>query len=328
MKKLLLSFAVAVLSLPIFAVNLKDFSLSVEPLFGMKWGQIDEYVYQKNSAGNYQKLSELNWPIKNMFSIGLNVQGGFKKIKGKLHFSTLIPGESGIMEDSDWMDLTDVKTTYSKSENRITQAYDFSAQLKYEFQPIQQIKLSPLFEFEYKTISFEARNGYGWYGHKVYPHVSWDDPKAPYNPKGTLCGIDYKRDVTQFFIGYDFEYMPIKKLRLCQSFLISPYSYTVSYDTHYSDMASTKGTDYADLVKFYFSRLKISTGCYYILNSYFEFGLNLSFFYSFENTGTNYQKNHSDITYTNTTQNKSGHPKGGADAWVIDANISCKFNIL
>ena len=326
MKKILLSLAFCFLSFSAFSISLNDFSLSVEPVFGMKWGRLDEYVYAKDSNGDHQKQSELNWPIKNMISVGGNIYGGYKKLNGVFHFSTLIPGNSGKMSDSDWMDLTDLKTTYSKSENSIEKAIDFSVLLKYDFRPITCIKIAPSFEFEYKTISFEANNGYGWYGHKVSPHVAWDNPKAVYYDSGSLCGIDYKREVTQIFIGYYLEYQPIEKLRLFETFSICPYAYTVSYDTHYSNMKKTSGTNYADEVKFYFSRLKGSAGCYYALNSIVEFGLTLSVFYSVEKTGTNYQKSLSQKSYTNMTEAKG--VEGGAGAFEFDAALSCKINIF
>lgn len=290
----------------------------------MQWGQVDEYVYEKDSSGDYAKESELNWQIKNMFQVGLNVDGGYKKLKGKIHFSALIPDDSGIMEDSDWWDLTDMKTTYSKSENTITQALDFSALLKYEFQPLYCLKIAPTLAFEYKTISFEARNGYGWYGHEASPHVSWDDPAAHYH--ASLFGIDYKRDVMQIFIGYYFEFSPIKKIRMFESCSIAPYAYTASYDTHYANAQSTMGVDYVDEVCFFFTRVKYSTGVYYILNERLECGLNMSFFYAFATLGTNYQKNHSEKTYTNMTEDKN--VKGGAGAWCFDIGFSLKYIFL
>ena len=322
MKKPLSCLILALFSFSAVALSLKDFSLSVEPLFGMRWGQIDEYVYQKDSGGDYKKLSELNWQIKNMFEVGGNIEGGFRKIKGKIHFSALIPGDSGVMEDSDWVDLNSVKTTFSKSENSLVRAYDFSVLLKYEFQPVEFIKIAPLFEFEYKLISFEARNGYGWYGNEVTPHVSWDDDKAVYYKSGKLCGIDYRREIKQFFIGYYFEYRPIKRLKLFDSFAIAPYAYTVSYDTHYSDRESTRGTDYADEVAFFFTRLKYTTGCYYAFTERLELGLQVSFFYAFQILGTTYKKSHSSSTYSKMTD------KGGAGAWDFAAAITCRFNIF
>ena len=307
--------------------KIQPFSLSVEPIFGMKWGQVDEYVYEKDSEGIYQKESELNWHIKNMFKVGGQIDGGFKKLKGKIHFSALIPGECGIMEDSDWMDLNDVKTTYSKSENKITQAFDFSIELRYEFQPIKKIKIAPVLGFEYKTISFEARNGYGWYGNVVSPHVSWDDPNAVYYSKGSLCGIDYHRDVKQFLLGYYFEFKPIEKIRMYESFFVCPYAYTASYDTHYRNSEETIGTDYADEVYFFFKRFKYLTGCYYVFNKHWEIGFHISAFYAIGTTGTNYQK-----AFT-SKGNRSGYKeqsgvKGGAGTWDIDASLSCRFTIF
>lgn len=330
-----------VLSSCVFAENAiqkkSEFSFSVEPFFGMKWGNLDELVYQKDSNGEYYKLSELNWQIKNMALLGANAGIGYKRLKGKLHFSALIPASSGIMKDSDWLDSSDtsMKTNFSKSENEIEQAFEISAQISLEFNPIYPLKIAPVFGIGYKTISFKARNGEGWYGNGISNerangtignNVSWDDPNAIYYEPGKLFGLDYKREAKQIFAGFALEFEPIPIIRVCQTMLISPYTYTVSYDTHYTNQASTSGTDYADEVFFVFSRLKSATAVYYVLNERFEFGFEISAFYAFEQSGDSFQKSHSSKRYTNIT-NQSG-AKGGAGAWEVEASLSCRIIIF
>ena len=322
---LFITVALAALSVPCAAET--NWHLAVEPLFGMKWGQVDEYVYERATDGDYEKLSELNWEIKNACFYGVNVSGGYKRLYGDLHCSSVLRGDSGIMADSDWMDLNGIKTTYSESENSITQAFTFAIDVEYHFTPTRTLMLAPTAAFEYKTISFEARNGKGWYGHLASPHVAWNDASAVYYPEGSLCGIDYKRDVYQCLFGVAVAYKPVERLRLTGTITVVPYAYTLSYDTHYSNTAATEGTDYADEVTFIFRRFKATTGCFFLLNKRWEFGLTISGFYARESDGDNYQKKHNESLYTNiTAQNDT--EKGGAGAWELSAALSCRFNIF
>ena len=183
MKKLLLSLALAFFSFPIFSVSLKDFSLSVEPLFGMKWGQIDEYVLAKESNFSDDKLSELNWEIKPELYVGLKIMGGWKGFFQESYFSAGIPMKSGQMFDSDWLNAMpyslspsdgvtyanavshDYKTCYSEHDNYLE--YDFSFGFKggYEFKIFDIFKIKPSIAFEYQNIRFSGKDGEGWYGY-------------------------------------------------------------------------------------------------------------------------------------------------------------------
>ena len=80
MKRFFLFAAFLFFSFAAFAVDLKDFSLYVEPLCGMKWGQINEYVFYNNSYFSRDKLSELNWEIKPEKYLGAKISGGWKNV--------------------------------------------------------------------------------------------------------------------------------------------------------------------------------------------------------------------------------------------------------
>lgn len=63
-----------------------DFHFSLEPKIGMKRGQINEFVFLKNSFYDDDKLSELNWEIKNEFFIELNQKLNIKDSSVNLNF--------------------------------------------------------------------------------------------------------------------------------------------------------------------------------------------------------------------------------------------------
>ena len=167
-----------------------DFSLSVEPLIGIKNGQVNEYVFLKESNYDCDKLSELNWEIKNEFYSGLKLNGGYKNVFLEAGFTAGFPMECGTMKDSDWLNNNsasvtktsghDYKTHYSESDNYID--YDISASLKtgYSFKlpELKKIstKISPFFEFEYQLFKFTAKNGTAWYGNETDGYyAAWND---------------------------------------------------------------------------------------------------------------------------------------------------------
>ena len=96
---------------------------SVSPLTAYKNGMLGEYVYVKDVNNQEQKLSELDWEIKNLFLIGADFSVGFEKFIIDLNVLFGIKNQNGKMQDSDWLNyLTEydfidplVKTNYSIS---------------------------------------------------------------------------------------------------------------------------------------------------------------------------------------------------------------------
>ena len=213
MKKSLFSLIFAFFSISAFALSQKDFSLFVDGSFGIKRGEIGEYVFQKYN-GKWKKLSELNWDEKWIPCFDFSVQSGFKQFFTTLDFSFDIPCESGIMADSDWQNSEDwgMKTNYSESENRLKYDFGFCAKIGFDFQISSEWKIAPTAEFEYSTFRFEARNGHGWYADsansKDKKNHEWNSDYATEYPSKSLGGIDYERDAILAYVGFSARFLP------------------------------------------------------------------------------------------------------------------------
>ena len=329
MKKLLLSLALAVLSLPIFSVSLKDFSLSVEPLFGMKYGQIDEYVFLKASKQSSDKLSELNWEIKPELYYGIKIRGGWKGFFEESHFTAGIPMKSGQMLDSDWQNIqytsanggNTLQTNYSESDNYLDYDISFGFKGGYEFQIREIFKIKPAIAFEYQNIKFTGKNGTGWYGNSKSGggYYAYDDTEnqnvRDFSGKEV---VKYQRITEYLWMGSDFSLDLPMGFSVNTGFFLAPYVYAISYDNH---LLTKK--DYADKTIGFFAAFKWNLGASYNINERHSISLNASYFYMRVISGDNYEKDSSQKSYSSSTL-----VDGGAGAKYFDLTLSYKFKIF
>ena len=329
MKKLLSALILAFLSLSAFAFNLEDFSLSVEPLLGMKWGQVDEYVFLKNSKQNSDKLSELNWEIKPEVYYGLKIRGGWKGFFEETHFTAGIPMRSGQMLDSDWKNIESastnggntLQTNYSESDNLLDYDISFGFKGGYEFQIREILKIKPALAFEYQNIKFTGKNGTAWYGKPKSGggYYAYDDTE--HQEILDLSGqevIKYQRIADYLWLGSDFSYdLPIG-FSVNTGFFFAPYVYAISYDNHL-----LKKTDYADKTTGFFAAFKWNLGAEYKISQRHSILFNANYFYMRVLRGDNYEKTSSQKNY-----NKSTLVDGGAGANLFDLSLSYRFKIF
>ena len=80
-----------------------------------------------------------------------------------------------------------MKFNYSINENYLDKGFSVKTGFAYSFD-FSVFSFKPLIQFSYSFISFNAKNGYGWYGgsaHSSDGNVhSWDSPYAHYYPHG------------------------------------------------------------------------------------------------------------------------------------------------
>ena len=334
MKKLLLSLAVAVLSLPIFAVNLKDFSLSVEPLFGMKYGQIDEYVFLKNPNYSDDKVSELNWEIKPELYYGLKIRGGWKGFFEESFFTAGIPMKTGSLYDSDWNNndplfvsksvattTSNYKTNFSESDNYLNYDISFGFKGGYEFKIFEIFSIKPAIAFEYQNIKFTGKNGQGWYGKKTSdgyysPYTDTNNREiSDFSGKNVIA---YHRVSDFLWLGSDLSAELPCHLTVNAGFFVAAYIYAISYDTHF-----IRSLDFADKTTDSFSSFKWNLGISHKIAKRHFININASWFYMKVIHGDTYKKYSSQSSYTKTTD-----AEGGAGANWFDLSISYKFQIF
>ena len=319
MKKL--STSIFSLFFLLFSLSAKDitdygfhFSLILFPFYTYEHGFLNEYVYTTDYNDQEYKLSELNWPVRN-HTLGFAADFGWKWISLDARCSFGLNGSSASMFDSDWQNNSDhsMKTEFSISENTQNNFISFEYGLKGNIpltpesnSSVLSLSYKPSVKYAYSYYSFSARNGEGWYGSKHSPIVPYDSPDATHYEKGQLCGIDYVREHQNVFIGQGFSCKLFDCLNFEVNADISVYSLIKSVDTHFSNMESTSGTDYLDIMQGYFDFYRFSASISYNFIKDFYIGADYTFTLQTLIQGANYRKPYGNSRYTRDTSVISG----------------------
>ncbi|MCR5723507.1 MAG: omptin family outer membrane protease [Treponema sp.] len=322
------------------AARAGDWHLSVEPLFGMRYGETDEYVFLKECSYASDKLSELNWEYKPVWYAGARVNGGWKSLKVSASATVSFPGKTGSMYDSDWLNSQEpgledfqYKTNYTESDCYLTSAWSWGVNGGYAFTPLPFLSITPFTAFDYEYIAFEGKGLSGWYGNSINnalaAYTDTENRTYKYIDYDTTT-IDYKRETYIVWLGTEFSFTPHERL----SFLlpahltftigeqIAPFIYTVSIDRHYQN--STRGTEYADVCYGYFSAAKLYSSLALELSSKLSVSLYGSWFFYFNPLrGNNFSKTIGDDFYS-----KQSNVNGGASAWTAEAGLSVKYSFF
>lgn len=311
-----------------------DFSLSVEPLIGVKNGQVNEYVLLKESNYDCDKLSELNWEIKNEFYSGLKLNGGYKNVFLEAGFTAGFPLECGTMKDSDWLNNNssevtktsghDYKTNYSESDNYID--YDISASLKtgcsFKLPELKKIstKISPFFEFEYQLFKFTAKNGTAWYGSETDGYyAAWNDEENRSIKYFSGDVISYKRQNFIFWLGGSIAFNLPKDFSVGAGFKFSPFVYSESIDCHH-----LRGLYFLDIVSDFCSLFNYNFNTEYKIDSKKSICLNADYLYMKTLRGKSYSSDSQKWSKDNELKDS----EGGADQHCFNISLSFKYNFF
>lgn len=311
------------------------FSLSVEPLIGVKNGQVNEYVFLKEPIYDCDKLSELNWEIKNEFYSGLKLNGSYKNVFLEAGFTAGFPLKCGTMKDSDWLNNNisasvtetsghDYKTHYSESHNYID--YDISASLKtgYSFKlpELKKIsaKISPFFEFEYQLFKFTAKNGTGWYGNETDGYyAAWNDEGNRSIKYFSGDVISYKRQNFIFWLGGSIAFNLPKDFSVGAGFKFSPFVYSESIDCHY-----LRELYFLDIVSDFCSLFNCNFDTEYKIDSKKSICLNADYLYMKTLRGKSYSSDSQKWSKDNELKDS----EGGADQHCFNISLSFKYNFF
>ncbi|MBR4373907.1 MAG: omptin family outer membrane protease [Treponema sp.] len=301
-----------------------EFSLSVEPVFGVRNGQVDEYVFLKECDYDDDKLSELNWDLQNEFLYGAKIDANLKRFFVNTQFSLGIPRKSGTMIDSDWMNVQlknasdyQYKTNYSVSDNYLESDFDFSVKLGADIPlgtfGITTIDVKPFVGFDYNSISFIAKGGTAWYGNTnskgFYSPYDDESNRSVYNLDGDV--ISYERKSYIFWLGFETEFDFPNPLSVSTGFQVSPYLYAESIDTH----LLTKRM-YGDKTPGFFSAFKWHIAESFKFTPRLSLVLDFSWLYVRVLRGDDYIKTISATAYT-----KSTDADGGAGEHYFDFSL-------
>jgi len=142
------------------------YAFSICPQFGFFHGQAEEIVYP-SSKFKAKKLSQLLWDIKPVFYHGLSLDfarsqpmtkwGFFSNLSLKKGFS----GNSGNMEDRDWMSTENAALThYSIHDNITNNLFFLDISTGFSFPLKRTLLMKTYLTLSYMFFSFYGENGY------------------------------------------------------------------------------------------------------------------------------------------------------------------------
>ena len=305
--------------------------LAIEPRLGMMVGTVGEYVLLHERGGGHRKYSQLDWEERFLPTVGVAASGTFGRLSVEASVDrTVSPSfpwfrsvASGTMRDSDWL-VAGTKTHYSKSENDVSLNVQAGLVVSYEFAPTDFLRFVPFAEISYSYKSFEARNGYGWYGDKVPGGpVAWDDPRATFYPVGSLCGVDYTCHQLSLFTGLNVRFRCSERVSVQVGIAVLPYGYVYAEDIHYSNLKGTDGTYYVDIVHSFLSRCKGSLAVAFRVNRLVELGATVTGLVGGMDSGDTYIKAGTGGSYT-----KSASTRGGFSIREATVRLSAKVFVF
>ncbi|MDE6705317.1 MAG: hypothetical protein K2J81_05370 [Treponemataceae bacterium] len=302
-----------------------DDYVAIEPRIGVMGGTVGEYLFMQKSDGHWNKNSYLEWEEVLLPTIGVAATGVFGSISVSAYVDGVVSPRfrgirSGNMYDSDWK-IEGIKTNYSISENVATSNVQTGVVLRYDFALLPFLRVAPFAEISYGYKSFEANNGYGWYGNTV----AWDDPSAHYYPDGksVLCGIDYHCHTLSVYAGLSFRFLCSARVSVQADAAFLPYAYVYAEDCHYTNVARTKGRYYVDIVHAFGTRCKASLSVAFRVSRFWELGITVTGLAGGVERGDTYERD----TATNRLYQNKGY-QGGFSVYEASARLSAKVFVF
>ena len=256
---------------PCFSQNNK-IQISVQPYTGVLFGSHNEIWYSSLDYG--KEVSRLEWKMSPLWTIGTNVSTKIDDFIFDISTEYAIPIKCGKMFDSDFDTFSGIKYCYSINELKSKLNLHLNLDLSYMINLTEDFKVMPKTAVYYYYDSFEARNGFGWYGMetKNNPLVSWDDNRAKYYGPGELNGVDFYRHSVLSFVGFNYSFT-LQKFSINIETLLSPFSYFYTMDTHLSKNRNYK---YKQIQYSLINQYLIGLTIYYQITSNNKFSLNIS----------------------------------------------------
>jgi outer membrane protease len=148
-----------------FAQEGHAYSLSISPSLGLLHGQGEEIVYRDGATDD--KLSQLLWDCKPLVYLGVGLQYEWQKpakpwgFFAGLRFKFGFPGESGVMEDRDWLSAAypGWLTHYSVHDSETETAIVLDIDLGFSYTIAGRLLLRPFLSYGRLSVSWAAKDG-------------------------------------------------------------------------------------------------------------------------------------------------------------------------
>lgn len=225
----------------------KDYlSMKITPEAGLLNGTINEYVYSTTCLNTDNKMSELDWELKNVpvFSLTADfdiLNRAYAGLTGRFGF----PVNCGNMQDYDWLNSTKAAwsyqsptelTNYSCHDSKISKIFMVMLRVGFNLFLPAEIKLSPYIAYQYDYIGFDSFDGYTIYKSNNYK-TSFLQGKV----------ISYSHEINSILTGFKISFTKIPRTSIDGDFCFSPaLTFLNAHDFHYMNVAGGYGTAYWD----------------------------------------------------------------------------------
>jgi outer membrane protease len=224
--------------------NQFPYTLSMTSAAGFLYGYGEEIVYKKYPRQDVY-LSQLLWNMKPLFYTGgvldfsrvnpMEGPGFFTSLSLKFGF----PGNTGIMEDRDWMAPEDALSNYSRSDNYTDRALLFDYLLGLTL-PLKSFALLNIYwGLSWMSFHWTGRDGYLKYPKDQWGNYLYDSPLDDSADEVPMIGpsISYSQDWVFTYPGLSLRIPLPYRFGVEFSFLISPLVFCFARDNHLSAAA-------------------------------------------------------------------------------------------
>jgi outer membrane protease len=221
----------------------KAFTISTRSTAGLLCGQAEEYVYNQDWATDY-KNSELDWPFEPLFYVGEGIDlSTTMGLFASLDVKEGLPGKTGEMTDSDYLNGDGARTNFSQSDSDTERMVIVDLKLGYNLPFDFPVKVGAYVGFSYMDIKWSAQDGYyqyptsgqmyGWYNdgtpyNGTYADWSADETKTPIYGTSIL----YETAYLEGSLGFRASYILVRNLSVGGFFSFSPVVYCYTEDNH------------------------------------------------------------------------------------------------
>ncbi len=214
------SYAADILTKP------EPFTLTLEPVFGVTAGSVDEYVYD-----NGYMLSRLIWDLKPLFYAGMSASVTVFGADISASLTLGLPGYSGVMEDFDYMNYDSAVTHYSISAAKILSWLQTGVSLGYRLNLLDRFTLTPFWEFRYRLVRWGAYDGYVQYPpEREAPYTEWSQEGDKQFLTG--CVITYRQEYLFTGFGISASARISRRFSASLLFRFSPLVWCTALDDH------------------------------------------------------------------------------------------------
>jgi len=205
----------------------RTYGFSLGTQFGFVHGQSLEYVYSEPGQTASEILSELTWEVKPVFYYGFYLDfsridlmsrpGFFASVSFK---AGVLPSDTGLMEDRDWMSKENTGVThFSSHTNKTREFLSVDAAVGASIPVRTYFYLKPFLSGSWTHFSFAGRDGYGEY---PWGTESFEGEEV----------IRYKQDWFLIAAGFSIGTKLLSPFSFDISFQISPLTYCQAIDEH------------------------------------------------------------------------------------------------